>query len=430
VARSLQEHGRHIAMNLEGSPFLRSNHYLSDLLGLLAIGAGLEGDTAARRAATFARRQLEREVHEQVLPDGVGFEASLAYHGLALEIFLLAIVLAERLGTPFSAGYLAQVRRMLDVAREVRFPDGRHPIFGDNDSGRVLPEGFGRPPTHDHLLWLGAAILGDDAKPHAGAPHPELAWTLGLDAWQRAAALPDPPPRGPSAAFTDGGLYVLRGAGSELVVRCGDLGQRGIGGHAHNDLLSYELFRQEPVLLDSGNYAYTFDLAARNELRSTRAHNAVMVDGQEINPIPAHLAFKLAQVATPHVERWAPPELIVSHDGFERIPGVGRHRRSVRLDPDTGVLEVVDELLGEGSHTVESCLHLPAHAQVTLEGAAATVVLPTETLRFEVSGASEPLAIEDGWLSDSYGSRERAPVLVARYSGELPATLSLRCGAA
>ena len=28
-----------------------------------------------------------------------------------------------------------------------------------------------------------------------------------------------------------------------LVVRCGDVGQNGNGGHAHNDLLSYELCR-------------------------------------------------------------------------------------------------------------------------------------------------------------------------------------------
>ena len=63
---------------------------------------------------------------------------------------------------------------MLAVSAAVRHPDGRIPIFGDNDSGRILPAGFDRPPTHDHLLWLGAALLGGP-RPLPGPAHPEVA---------------------------------------------------------------------------------------------------------------------------------------------------------------------------------------------------------------------------------------------------------------
>jgi hypothetical protein len=66
VARSLQAHGRHIERNLEGSPLLRGNHYLADVLGLLALARMLPSDPRAGRWRRFARKALEREITTQV----------------------------------------------------------------------------------------------------------------------------------------------------------------------------------------------------------------------------------------------------------------------------------------------------------------------------------------------------------------------------
>jgi uncharacterized heparinase superfamily protein len=219
---------------------------------------------------------------------------------------------------------------------------------------------------------------------------------------------------------------VLDGGGTHLVVRCGDVGQRGRGGHAHNDLLSYELSRARPLVLDSGNYAYTSDLEARNELRSTRAHNTVMVDGQEINPLLAGAAFPLPQVADPRVEAWEPtgdePLLRASHDGYIRLEGVERHVRELRLDRRSGAVSVKDQIRGTGHHLVESFLHLAPDAEVQIEGAVALVDVGSEQVTITLEGSAE-LELAEGWISDSYGTRNRAPVLVARYDGELPALL-------
>jgi hypothetical protein len=214
------------------------------------------------------------------------------------------------------------------------------------------------------------------------------------------------------------------------VVRCGDIGQNGNGGHAHNDLLSYEFGRSVPLIVDSGNYAYTFDLEARNEGRSTRAHNTVAVDGEEINPIPAGAAFKLRQVAHPRVESWQPdgaePLLTASHDGYGRLPGVARHRRTFRLDRRSGALAILDEVLGAGRHTVESFLHLTPDAAVTLDGQRATLTLGSERIVIEAGGDAAPLELDEGWVSESYGTRAPAPVLIVRHHGELPALLTLK----
>lgn len=428
--RSLQVHGRHIAENLEGTPLLRSNHYLSDILGLLVLGAALDGDPEADHWLAQAHRAFEREITRQVLDDGVGFEASTAYHGLALEIFLLARLVAERAGRRFSSRYDARLRAMLAASRALRHPDGRIPLFGDNDSGRVLPAGFSRRPTHDHLLWLAAAGFTGRA-PLAGPPDPEVAWTLGLERWRRAAGLPAEPSPPDCLELPHGGLYVLSGAGTRVVVRCGGVGQNGHGGHAHNDTLSYELAQTGPLVVDPGTYAYTFDLEARNEMRATRGHNAVVVDGEEINPFVPTEIFRLRQVASPTVERWAPEArhstLVASHDGYRRLAGDVVHRRAFELDRASGGLVVTDHLLGDGEHEVEAFVHLAAGTavapaapdEVDVEG-------PGGRARVSFAGHDGAIEVRDGWVSDAYGRRESAPVLVARRRGALPLTLTHR----
>jgi hypothetical protein len=419
VVAVLGIHGRHIASNLEGTPLLRSNHYLSDILGLLVLGWALEGHPDAPRWSRYARRALEREIRGQVLEDGVSFEASLSYHGLAMEIFLIAECTAEIEGWNFSHDYRRRLRAMLDASRALRHPGGRIPLFGDGDSGRVLPAGEARPPTHDPLLWLGRALLGTP-RPDASAPSEEVAWTLGTTAWITAAreahALPLVP--GP-ARFAPSGLYVLRGGNVHAVVRCGDVGQNGNGGHSHNDQLSYELSYRAPVVVDSGTFTYTADPAARNAFRSTSAHNTVVVDGAEVNPIDATQLFKLRGIARCEVtmssDAASRSRLEASHSGYCRLIPPVIHRRSFQLNSATGEFLVTDALIGAEGHSVESFIHLAAGTEVTCVGAGRLCLRTVQDeLDLDFWGIDGPVEIREGWVSDRFGVRELAPVLVVR----------------
>ncbi len=422
LAGALQVHARHIAATLEGTPYLRSNHYLSDILGLLAVGATLEGDTAVGRFFVQAHRAFEREIQSQVHADGIGFEASLPYHGLALEIFLLARVISTWKGRPFSAAYDRRLAAMLAASRALRHPDGRVPQIGDGDSGRVLPAGFEREPTFDHLLWLGAAIL-DGSRPDDGWPHEELAWTLGLEAWNQVQSLPLALEE-KSQAFPLGGFFVMRSGSTHLVVRCGDVGQNGNGGHSHNDVLSFDLWHDVPVVVDSGTYVYTSDPAARNTFRSTASHNTVSVDRAEINPIVARDLFKLDQFARPRVELFEDGServrLVASHDGFRRLEPPVVHRRAFSLDRADGGVEILDELLGQGEQRAESFLHLAVDTSVERIGDHEFVLSRGEHAMTLACWGTSEVDVTEGWASDRFGERERAAVLVAYVHGPLP----------
>ena len=89
-----------------------------------------------------------------------------------------------------------------------------------------------------------------------------------------------------SAAFPQGGFYVIRCGRDHLVVRCGPVGIRGAGSHDHNDQLGFELVVDgRRIVTDSGTYTYTRDLAARYAFRSTAAHSVIQLGHEEQNPI-------------------------------------------------------------------------------------------------------------------------------------------------
>jgi hypothetical protein len=425
VARSLQTHARHVALHMEGSPLLRGNHYLADVLGLFVLADVLPHDPLAARWQRASRRALEREMTRQVLDDGVGFEASLPYHGLALEMFLLAWHLAQRSGHPLSGAHRRRLERMLEVSRAVRHPDGRCPVFGDQDSGRVLPASFERSATHDNLLDLGAALLGH-GRPHDGPPHEDVAWTLGVEAWRalRARPVDSRPVR---TSFPDGGLYVLHGGGAHLVARWGGVGQNGNGGHAHNDLSSYELSFGSPVVVDSGTYVYTSDLRARDAFRAARAHNVLVVDGLDMHPLPEAQPFQLPAHARFAVEEWSEHADRVTltgwHDGFSGPERSIRCRRRITLARDSGIIAIADEVLGTGTHRAESLVHLAAGRRATKVGPCAVRVDGDgRGVMIEFLGATE-VAVEAGEVSSQYGVRQPADVVCASTCTELPLTI-------
>lgn len=427
ILTSLRWHGTHIRANLEGTPFLRSNHYLGDILGLLVLGAVLVGDPAAPGWFDFAHREFEQEILKQVTADGVSFEASLSYHALAMEIFAIAKLVAEWKEQPLSRMFDERLRQMEEVARTVRHEDGRLPLFGDQDSGRILPEGFDRPPTADNVLWLASAVMLERRPFDLPAPA-EVAWALGVDRWLGLQRLPTNNVRR-SFLFPVSGLCVMRSDRLHLVTRCGGVGQNGSGGHSHNDILSFELsLDRVPLIVDSGTYSYTFDVAARNAFRSTRAHNTIMVDGEEINPIVDDHVFELHAFARPRIEHCDldadPMTFRGMHDGYRRLRSPASHSRTFIVSRTGATLRVEDEVGGGGMHVIESFLHFAPGTDVEIRDA--TLVFERDGVRGQIEFLNiEPdeLRLGQASVSERYGIKTTAPALVVRARRQLPTRL-------
>lgn len=83
-------------------------------------------------------------------------------------------------------------------------------------------------------------------------------------------------------AYPDFGLFVYTSERLYLAIRCGPIGLKGLGAHAHNDPLAIELWIDgRALIIDPGTYLYTPLPQRRNDFRSVRAHFAPYIEGRE-----------------------------------------------------------------------------------------------------------------------------------------------------
>jgi hypothetical protein len=382
---SLLLHCRFIRAHLEWGE-VRGNHYLADVVGLLVACAPFAAGTEGHAWAAWATAQLEQEMRHQVRGDGCDHEASIPYHRLVAELFICGTQAADALCPgSLSDDYRARLQRMLDFVADYTRPDGLAPQIGDADDGRFLPLGsYGADPRdHGHLF----AQAGEDRR--VGAGH---------------------------AAYPQGGWYVMRDRDLWSIVRCGDVGLGGIGAHAHNDQLSFELtLGRQPLIVDPGSYLYTADAKARNEFRSTRAHSTLSIDGADQNRLRSDYLFTLpdeTQARLLRFETHGPCAIFVGeHSGFRELSRELHHRRELRFDGERRIVQILDTVLGGEGRELSWSFPL-APCEVSIDGCSAVAVFPAAKLTIAVVGAT--LELGCGWISPSYGRRLAAPVLRAK----------------
>jgi hypothetical protein len=285
-------------------------------------------------------------------------------------------------------------------------PDGLAPLWGDADDGRALPLGGQDVNDHRSLPALVAHLAAETAPGNA-----EAAWLVGPD------AVADIELTEGSAAFPEGGVFVLRGGTDHVFVDCGPVGLAGRGGHGHNDCLSFEATLDGTrIVVDSGTYVYTASPVERNRFRSTAAHNTPRVDGAEQNRIPESL-WNLEDDARPIVLLSEPLRFRGGHTGYLRLADPVAVTRTLALDPATHTLLIDDTFAAEGEHALEIPFHLPPDVRPELREDNC-VSLGRFALRWR--GAWE-VAIEDAWVSPSYGVRTASRRVVFRRSGPVEA---------
>lgn len=355
VLRALWVHGRHIRRNLEaGEDGLTTNHYLSDVVGLYAVGCAVPELREAAGWRAFARQALVAEIDRQILPDGVDFERSIPYHRLVTELVLHGALLARGAGEPLPAAALERLALMLEFIASYTRPDGSAPQWGDNDDGRLLPfQGYAthRPHDHRHLLALGGRLLGrPDLVAAAGDRTVDASWLLDAAGQAEAVA-----PIASSRAFPAAAYFVMRDRDLHLAVPCGPVGTRGLGSHSHNDLFAPCVWAGgREWLTDPGTGCYSPDTALRNRLRATAAHGTLQLGSREQNPFGDGIddLFRVAPRALPEVLEWRSDtrgaRLVARHRGFSDQRREWVHEREVRFTPGDRLWRIDDRLFCEG----------------------------------------------------------------------------------
>ena len=389
-----QQHGNYIRRNLEFSYIATSNHYLSDVAGLLWLGVMVPELRASKRWRDFGLKELLREMDKQVLPDGADFESSTGYHRFVTELFLYSFLLCRENGISLGQQYDNKLRAMLLYIRGYLRPDGFAPLIGDTDGGQFLPFQHRRADDHGYLLVVGADVFNDAELRDA----------------ERGAK-----------AFPNAGTYIMRHEDLYLCFNTSGAGIDGRGSHGHNDKLSIEVSAGEcAFIVDPGTYVYTGDLQRRHDFRSTAYHSTVKIDGVEQNTIERDLPFVIGDEARPFVLHWGEDKIVAEHYGYQRLKDPVIHRRTVTFNKPERAWLIEDEFLGTAvEHLFEIRFHFapglevsPSEATVDARDPKTDLTLTVRSL--SLSGSPE---LEQQFTSRNYGEMSESLTACWRVSG-------------
>jgi hypothetical protein len=431
---ALAFHGRYIERYLS-TYFSPNTHLLGEAVALFFIGSLYPQIQAASRWQETGWKIVLHEAHRQVRPDGVYFEQSLHYHVYALDFFLYARILAAQNGQDIPAAFDEVLGKMLDVVQALSQagpPEG----FGDDDGGRVFNPRRNRTEHMTDPLALGALAYGRSDLLAARLTE-ESIWLFGeraVTGLSREPGNADPH----SAAFADGGVFILADSQPFAQQAVVDAGPQGVGrsGHGHADALSLRLtIDGQRWLVDSGSGVYiSSEPADRNTFRGTAAHNTMRVDDVD-QAIPSD-PFSWTAIPTTRTENWTSGKTFSyfagSHDGYARLTDPVTHRRSV-LSINGGPSLVRDMALGQQEHELELLWHFAPNLEVREDGPGILVSptsvradsreCPTLSL-FMHEGTPLKTDITRGLLSPAYGKFEPAPVVRFHNRVQLPAEIA------
>ncbi|MCM0612639.1 alginate lyase family protein [Marinobacter sediminum] len=372
---------------------LLGNHLFANAKALVFAGAFFTGPEAERWLRT-GFRILEREVSEQILPDGGHFERSTMYHALALEDMLDLMNLLrslepagdlqdERLRTElgrFLSDWPARIQAMIGWLNAVRHPDGGISFFNDAAEGIA--------PGCESLMAY-ARRLGFETDTVFG----ELTHLI------------------------QSGYIRMANREACLFFDAAPVGPDYLPGHAHADTLSLELslFGQR-LFVNSGTSEYGLG-QERLRQRSTAAHNTVEVNGTDSSEVWS--GFRVARRAYPGKVKVDDSggclESRACHDGYHRLASPVSVCRAIALNENR--LEIEDTL--EGRFEVAVC-RFYCHPSVRVEKvgqSALALQLPgSQRARVSFEGAAS-IEVENSTWHPRFGVAEPNQCIAVSFNG-------------
>jgi len=359
ASHSLAVQTRYLRQRLEYH--LLGNHLWANGKALIFAGLFFDGP----EAEGWLDKGLEivqRELAEQVLPDGGHFERSPMYHAIILEDLLDLVNLFGAYQREVPQEWTTDVAMMRTWLEVLSHPDGRIGLFNDAAFGIAAD-------------WR---VL--DA----------YAQRLGLGTREHACPV--------LTRFPDSGYIRLENRHAVALLDVAPVGPDYIPGHAHADTLTFELsvFGQR-ILVNGGTSTYS-KTAERERQRGTAAHNTVLVNDADSSEMWG--GFRVARRARPFGLEIAEGEgeirVACGHDGYRRLSGKPVHQREWIL-VNKGLI-IKDRITGSFRNAVgrfylhpEICLEINSSANQGL-----FLLAQGEIITWEIKGG-EVRIVETIW---------------------------------
>ena len=321
---SLAVQVRYLSQNLEYH--ILGNHLFSNAKALIYAGLyfkGIEAEKWYKTGITIFNKELQ----EQVLPDGGNFELSPMYHAIFLEDLLDIFNIQQAFNKQFQYDITNKITSMFDWLRAMCHPDGGVSFFNDSVIG-VAPN------------------------------------LTELENYAERLKIPLSKKIDELTHLCNSGYIRVQKGNLVALLDVAHVGPSYIPGHAHADTLSFELslFGQR-VMVNSGTSCYGVGVE-RLRQRGTPAHNSVVINGENSSEVWS--GFRVARRAKPFDLNINKSEdrlqVSCSHDGYKRLKGSPVHTRKWEISSNQ---LIVNDVITGNFQQAEARYHF--HPDVTIE---------------------------------------------------------------
>lgn len=419
---SAVQHFDYLRNNFEWTSKLTSNHYLSDIAGFTFCTQYIPGLKSRSKFTEFARKELILELSKQMHSDGMNSEGSLYYHRLVLELFSYTALLKSGEFFTSNSESKENLLRCFEFTKEVIRPDNTFPQIGDNDSGLFLKLYPSKLNDARNLLCLGAKLFPDDGFDSCIESNSIESAIFNLEPVLSQNQLVKN-----IKIFKTSGLAIVKHKDTYLSFYFGLNGQKGNGGHCHNDRLSFTLwYKGKEIFTDPGTGFYTSLPKMRNFFRSTLAHNTVAVCGKEQNRFfdDGYLFgvkedIKNTKFSYKKVNEYI--EFNASHDGYNRLGKDVIHARKLRYYFEDGLI-IINDSIGNDVEGIANFISKEKGSFELIENCVDTI-----SYKLKVNGAQD-LNASSFPYSHSYGElqTDRCIKISAPFEGTLKTEIQLK----
>ena len=322
----------------------RSNHLISEAVGLWTAGTLYPELREAQVWRNLGTHLLQEAVLDQITPDGVSQQHSFNYQRMILHLLLWTLRLAEIHDAPLHEDIRTRTHAAFDFLRVWVDPvSGSAPNYGSDDGSLILPLALGSYRDFRPLLQLGASVLNRPALERG--PWDEAALWFGKPAAARVAK-----EEKPTLPSVETGYFRLGDENSWALIRAGQYTRRPF----QADQLHVDLWWQGiNVARDAGTYLYNGPPPWNNGFAGTAVHNTVTVDGRDqMRRASRFLWLDWAQASGrlySSNNHSCAGRFEGEHDGYRKF-GIN-HRRLVQWLHGNG-WAIIDDIEGAGSHDV------------------------------------------------------------------------------
>ncbi|WP_223592349.1 alginate lyase family protein [Neobacillus bataviensis] len=359
IKESIYLQYKYLQTNLEKD--VLGNHYFENIKALI-IGSVFFDEVNVKNKF---KKELLKQLKEQILKDGMHFELSPMYHKIILEdLIKITFWLNDE---EIYHELISYIQKMVDVTYSLESNFGKTPAF--NDSANGVSKNF-------------KCLLKVCNKYFRINPQ--------------------------NISLKKSGFYIVEDQSRKLIFDTGDICPSYLPAHGHCDALSFELsINGSPLFVNSGTFQYE-NGQWRNFFRSTKAHNTVSIS--ELEQSQFWGSFRIAKrIKKVRRKQFIYKGIQFYAGAYVSYLGVEHKRFIGYLDEDTViVLDFVNSKIGEN---VNSYLHFAPKTKVDLKNTIALANKGKTYTKITPFGINR-MTIGQGWYSEEFNIKEQNKHLV------------------